>query len=230
MGPFSTTIRERRSIRRYLPQPVPDTLIQEVLSDACWAPSWGNTQSTSVYVLSGDALTRLRAGLLERALKEAPGEPDLEMPAPGSWPEPYRSRTGGFVQSRTAFVAEEESKRGITPADPPVPPPVAGAALFGAPHLLLVGTTAGLSVPYSCFDAGAFTQTIALAAQERGLGTCIMAGVVRHPDLFRSLIPESDDLVFMAAMTLGYPDPDAPINHFPRQRADLGERAFFVGS
>jgi hypothetical protein len=124
----------------------------------------------AVYVLSGDALTRLRAGLLERALKEAPGEPDLEMPAPGSWPEPYRSRTG------------------------------------------------------------AFTQTIALAAQDRSLGTCIMAGVVRHPDLFRALIPESDDLVFAAAMPLGYSDWDAPINQFPRQRADLGERAFFVGS
>jgi hypothetical protein len=44
------------------------------------------------------------------------------------------------------------------------------------------------------------------------------------------LIPESDDLVFVVAMTLGYPDPDAPINQFPRQRADLVERAFFVGS
>jgi hypothetical protein len=57
-----------------------------------------------------------------------------------------------------------------------------------------------------------------------------MAGVVRHPDLFRTVIPESEDLIFSAAMTLGYPDPDAPINQFPRQRADVEERAFFVGS
>jgi nitroreductase len=69
MGPFNTTIRERRSIRRYLPQRVPEPVIREVLADACWAPSWGNTQSTSVYVLSGEALAQLKAGLLERALK-----------------------------------------------------------------------------------------------------------------------------------------------------------------
>ena len=104
-----------------------EALIREVLSDARWAPSWGNTQSTSAYVLSGDALARLKAGLLERALKEAPGEPDLEMPAPGSWPEPYRSRAGGFVQS------------------------------------------------------------LALAAHERGLGTCVMAMAVRHPELLHDL-------------------------------------------
>ena len=230
MEDLSTAIRERRSIRRYLARPVPEALIREAIADAVWAPSWGNTQSTSVYVLSGDVLERLKAGLLECAKNEEPGGPDIEMPGPGSWPEPYKSRAGGLAQARSSYVAAEEKKRGITAADLPVPGPLAGAALFGAPHLLLVCTTRGVSVPYSCFDAGAVAQSLTLAAHARGLGTCIMAGAVRHPDLLRALIPESEDLVFMVAIALGYPDPDAPINQFPRQRAAVDERAFFVGS
>ena len=230
MGDFRTVVRNRRSVRRYLSDPVPDATLREILDEACWAPSWGNTQSTSVFVLSGDTLARLKERLLERAVAGAPGEPDIEMPAPPSWPEPYRARTADFVTMRTAFVAEEEQKRGIAPADPPVSPPVAGAGLIGAPHLLLICTTEGVSVPYSCFDAGLFAQTVALAAADRGLGTCVMAGVVRHPDLFRALIPESEDLRFIAALTIGYPDREAAVNQFPRQRAGLDERAFFIGA
>ena len=73
MGAFSTTIRERRSIRRYLPQPVPEALIREVIADACWAPSWGNTQSASAYVLSGEALAQLKTGLLETGAEGSAG-------------------------------------------------------------------------------------------------------------------------------------------------------------
>jgi nitroreductase len=37
-------IRNRRSIRRYKPDPVDDAAVQKVLEAAHWAPSWGNTQ------------------------------------------------------------------------------------------------------------------------------------------------------------------------------------------
>jgi coenzyme F420-0:L-glutamate ligase / coenzyme F420-1:gamma-L-glutamate ligase len=37
-------IVERRSIRRYKPEPVPDELIEQLLTAACWAPSAHNRQ------------------------------------------------------------------------------------------------------------------------------------------------------------------------------------------
>jgi nitroreductase len=37
-------IRERRSIRRYKPDPISDVVLEKVLEAARWAPSWKNTQ------------------------------------------------------------------------------------------------------------------------------------------------------------------------------------------
>lgn len=39
-----TAIKNRRSIRKYKSDPVPDDLIKELLESARWAPSWANTQ------------------------------------------------------------------------------------------------------------------------------------------------------------------------------------------
>jgi nitroreductase len=234
MPEFDSVVHERRSIRLYSPAPVPEDVIREVISDACWAPSWGNTQCTSVYVLSGAALDGLKSRLHEVEAQAHPGRPDIEMPGPGTWPEPYRSRTAAFARSRTAFCAEEERKCVIASPeggeDDEPSAPAAAPALFGAPHLLLLCTARGVSVSVACLDTGAFSQTLALAAHSRGLGTCFMAGVVRHPDLLREAVPGGEALVFVMAMTLGYPDAEAPINRFPRQRVALEERAFFIGS
>jgi nitroreductase len=234
MPEFDSVVHERRSIRLYSPEPVPENVIREVISDACWAPSWGNTQCTSVYVLSGVALDRLKSRLHEVQAQAHPGRPDIEMPGPRTWPEPYRSRTAAFARSRTAFCAEEERKCVMAPADgaenEESPASAAAPALFGAPHLILLCTARGVSISVACLDTGAFAQTLALAAHARGLGTCFMAGVVRHPDLLREAVPGGADLVFVMAMTLGHPDAEAPINRFPRQRVALEERAHFIGS
>ncbi|WP_203181699.1 nitroreductase family protein [Streptomyces pratensis] len=59
-------IRERRSIRHYLPDPVPDGQLSELLDLALEAPSSWNVQARSVVVVSDDegraALTRATEG------------------------------------------------------------------------------------------------------------------------------------------------------------------------
>jgi nitroreductase len=45
-------IKERRSIRRYKEDPVPQTVLYEVLEAARWAPSWANTQCWRFIVVS----------------------------------------------------------------------------------------------------------------------------------------------------------------------------------
>lgn len=37
-------IKERRSVRKFKPDPVPDDLLETVLEAGRWAPSWANTQ------------------------------------------------------------------------------------------------------------------------------------------------------------------------------------------
>jgi nitroreductase len=52
-------IRQRRSVRKYLEDPVPDELIFEILDAARIAPSWANTQ-VSRYIVIKDAATKKR--------------------------------------------------------------------------------------------------------------------------------------------------------------------------
>ena len=49
-------IRSRRSIRKYQPKPVPYEVIEQIVADAAYAPSWKNTQIAR-YVLVEDRTT-----------------------------------------------------------------------------------------------------------------------------------------------------------------------------
>ncbi|MCL5995282.1 MAG: nitroreductase family protein [Chloroflexi bacterium] len=57
-------IKQRRSIRSFLPKPVPQETIEIVLQAATWAPSAGNWQSWRFIVVLGD---ELRNGLVKAA-------------------------------------------------------------------------------------------------------------------------------------------------------------------
>lgn len=81
-----TTIRERRSIRRYRPEAIPDSLLVEVLTAATWAPSAHNRQPWRFAVvrspegkaeLAGAMGARLRADLEADGLPEDVIETDV---------------------------------------------------------------------------------------------------------------------------------------------------------
>uniref|UniRef100_UPI00359479C6 nitroreductase family protein n=1 Tax=Blastomonas sp. TaxID=1909299 RepID=UPI00359479C6 len=54
-------VATRRSVRQFLPDPVPLDVLQEILRKAQRAPSGGNTQPWSAIVLSGQPLADLTA-------------------------------------------------------------------------------------------------------------------------------------------------------------------------
>src|SRR3974390_1788931 len=67
-GPASivdAAICTRKSIRAFLPDPVPRETIVEILRVASRAPSGTNTQPWKVHVLTGDAKERLSRAVLE---------------------------------------------------------------------------------------------------------------------------------------------------------------------
>ena len=102
------------------------------------------------------------------------------------------------------------------------------ADLFGAPCLLVFGFDECLAEAYASFDTGAFVQNVCLAAHDRGLGTCIVATVIRYPDLLRRLLPGAEGKRFVVSVTLGRPVSDSPANMFARSRADLDELVTWV--
>ena len=71
-------------------------------------------------------------------------------------------------------------------------------------------------------------QTICLLAHDKGLGTCMLAAAVRHPEVLRELLPITEDKVLVIGAGLGYPDMDSPVNLFERERATLDEVVTWV--
>ncbi|OFW56272.1 MAG: hypothetical protein A2133_07520 [Actinobacteria bacterium RBG_16_64_13] len=224
-SPANTALVDRRTIRQYLPKPVPDNVVRDLLTEARWAPSATNTQSTYVYVVTGEPLKQLKAENLNNSKACISAEPDIEMNR--DWPPLLQSRMSSAIQARETFIKAEETKKGAKAAA--VHPTVAVANLFGAPVLLILAFDKTIVPAYGGFDAGVLAQSIALAAHARGLGTSITGSAIRYAYLLRRVIPETEDKNFVIAIALGYPDWEAASNRFPRQRAPLDEWVSFVG-
>jgi nitroreductase len=65
MKEFSEFIRSRRSIRDFKPDPIPRELLNTVLADAKWSPSWSNTHPYFLAIAEGEKLTAIKSELLE---------------------------------------------------------------------------------------------------------------------------------------------------------------------
>ena len=222
----SAAILQRRAIRAYQPEQVPDELLREILAEARWAPSATNTQSTNVYVVQGEPLARFKAELRQYAESEVEPKPDF--PPASGLPPALVARQQALFQTRMSFIEAEQAKMGVKPADPPVSPMVAGAAIFGAPTVLVLAFDRGVSDHYGCYDGGLFTMAVCLAAESRGLGTCVTTSNVRYPDLLRKILPGTENQKMLALVAIGYPDDGAPVNRFPRTRVPVDEFVTFV--
>jgi nitroreductase len=211
---FEQVLRERRSIRAFKSDLVPEALIHEILDEARWSPSWGDTQAWHVYVVSGEALRALKAAAQTPPASEAPAGPDFRMPR--EWPPQLAARTKELFDLRSAYAASGGGA--ATPTD-----------FYGAPCMLYVTTERGIESDYLLFDSGLLVQSLCLAAHDRGLGTCIMAMAVRDPDTLRAVLPDAVDQRFVIGVALGYADTEAPINRFERPRITLDELVTWAG-
>ncbi len=64
-------IKERRSIRKYKPDPISDEVLDKLLETVRWAPSWANTQCWEVIIISDPGIKAKVAEALP------PGNPAL---------------------------------------------------------------------------------------------------------------------------------------------------------
>lgn len=216
-----TAVRERRSIRQFRREAVPRELIGEILQDACYAPSWGNTQPWEIFVVTGEALEAFRSGNRENFLKGVPAVP--EAPMPQEWPEALKRRytgTGRIVLEAQSIPREDKQAR--------LDYAVRMFSLFDAPVLLILCTDRSLPEGYAMLDCGLLLQTICLLARDRDLGSCILACAVSYPDMIRKLLPVRKEQRIVVGVVLGQPDDEAPLNRFPRERADMGEIVTWV--
>lgn len=206
-------VETRRSIRQFKPDPVPESLIRELLEAARWSPSWGNTQPWEIYVVTGESLESFKKANRQRRMDDVAPEPDTPMPQ--NWPEPVKQRYNGIgKQVLTALDIPRGDKEARQRYYGDM------ATLFGAPAMLLFCLDKAIAREYGMLDIGAIMQTFCLLAHDRGLGTCTVAATVNYPSLIRETIKIPESKVIIMGIALGYAA-DAPVNAFERERADV---------
>ncbi|SPF39875.1 putative nitroreductase [Syntrophobacter sp. SbD1] len=209
-------IRTRRSIRCFLPRPVSTEIIQELISESLWAPSWTNTQPWEIVAVTGEPLEQFKRENKAALLAGRTSAPDISMPC--EWPAALKKRS--MELSKNIF---ESLGIGQDDADGRVEYYARLYHLFDAPALILVLIDKELSLEYAMLNAGIFLQTFLLLAHDAGLGACIFAGTVHCPEIVHRNFAIPNTKLLAIGIALGWPDIDAPINNFERKRGKVEE-------
>jgi len=219
-------IGARHSVRAFLKQDVPQTLVEEILQVASRAPSGSNIQPWRVYVLTGQALQKVSREVCkahdESISKTSDhGDPSPYQPPypyyPRQWSEPYlqRRRDNGWGLYKKLGIekgAREKMHRQHQ----------ANFLFFGAPVGLMFTLSKSLERG-SMLDLGMFMQNTMLAAKARGLDTCPQAAWLPFASVVMPLIgADQAQETLMCGMSLGYADPQALVNSYltPRESVE----------
>ena len=152
-------IAGRRSIRAFLPKPVPRELIERVLAIAGRAPSGSNVQPWQVWVLRGRRARRDRAARLVGRYDRGEVEQREYNYYPVKWREPYlaRRRACGWGLYGTLGIGREDKDRMHAQH-------ARNYAFFDAPVGLIFSIDRDLEKG-SWLDYGMFLQSIMVAAR-----------------------------------------------------------------
>ena len=214
----SEAVAARRSIRAFLSTPVPDDLLRELLEKASRAPSGGNVQPWKVYVLNGE-----RTSEFLRYLESAPPveESEYDVYPAGLW-DPHRTarfELGEQMYELLGVPREDKAGRLRQFAR--------NARFFDAPAAFFVTLDRRFNQP-QWSDLGMFLQTFMLLAVEAGLDTCAQEyWSSRHGAVTEFIGAPADEMLF-CGMSIGYRDPNAPVNDLVADRLPLDEWATWV--
>jgi len=217
-------ITSRRSMRAFLPTPVPREVLEDILRVASRAPSGTNTQPWLVDVLTGAVKQRLSERIL--AVLQDPEELAKHQAEfayyPAQWTSPYidRRRKNGWdlygllgITKNDKERMQQQSARNFQFFDAPV------GLIFTIDRVLEQG---------SWLDYGMFLQNIMVAARARGLHTCPQAAFAQFHRIISEVLALKPEQMVVCGMSLGYADPAAVENSLVTDRAPVSEFARFL--
>lgn len=219
---MTAALRARRSIRAFKPDPVPLALIRDLLEAARLSPSGTNIQPWQVHVVAGAVRDRLEAEVLAHRETD-PHDQRAEFPRSVKRKEPYTSRMRTLGKAMYGLL---EIPKGDQAAN--WRQWGRNYEFFGAPVGLIFTIDKDLDA-MSFLDIGMFMQSFMLAATEQGLGTCAQGAWNNYWSVTRRVLEIPEDDYIIAGMSLGWPDPDAPVNSLVADREPVDSFARFHG-
>jgi nitroreductase len=204
-------LKQRQSIRAFLPTAVEPEKLQRILDAARYSPSGVNTQPWQVAVVSGSSKQQLQQKL-ESAFRNGEKSQMAYQYYPDGWDEPYkgRRRACGLALYGALGIGRDDKQRQLDQQ-------AANFRSFDAPLMLLFFMDPVMSTG-SYLDYGMFLQSIMLAAVEEGLSTCPQASLAEYPDIVKQELGYPNDSVLVCGMALGYADEEEVINSYRTER------------
>jgi nitroreductase len=217
-------VATRYSCRAFLPTPVPEKVVRDIVERAARAPSAGNMQPWRVYALAGKRVEELRALMAPRMASELPkGEGTDYTIYPHPLGEPYRTRrfqVGELLYKSIGIPREDRSARYTQYAR--------NYRFFDAPVALFFAREKAHG-PAQWADIGGYLQTVCLLARGHGLHTCPQQAWVSFHKTVRDFLALPDHLMIYSGMALGFADESAAINRWRSPREPLDAFASFEG-
>ena len=211
---LNRVLKARYSCRAYLPDPVPEAIVERIVQAAGRAPSWCNAQPWKVTVTRGDETTRFREVMTQVVSADQPS-PDIPWPASYSGAYNDRRRTCGFQLYEALGIARDDHAARQAQS-------LRNFAFFDAPHVAIISSEAELG-PYGAMDTGGFVTAFMLAATGLGVASIAQASVAAYPDVIRRHFNLPQTRQILCAISFGYADTDHPANGFRTDRAALNE-------
>lgn len=213
-------MKERRSVRAFLPKAPSPEMVQALLADAAQAASGGNLQPWRVVALAGSALQQLTDAIAE-AQPQTETVPNQSYP-PNLW-EPYRTRrfkNGEDLYKSINIPREDKTARLEQLAK--------NGQFFGAPVGIVVFADERMGYA-QWVDLGIYLQSLMLLATERGLATCAQGYWRRVGDTVERVLKAPEPYRVAYGVALGYEDLNAPINSWRADRAPFADWAQMRG-
>jgi nitroreductase len=212
-------LRARISIRAFKSDPIPETLVREIIDVARYAPSGGNLQPWRVIAVAGAE----RDAVVALARANLPGDEGERLVYPPNLWEPYRTRRYKLGEDMYALL-------GIPRENKP------GRFMHLAQNFEFFGAPVGL---FFVIDKamghgqwahlGMFMQSVALAAIERGVQSCMQEAWARMRTPLAAHFALGDHEMIYCGMALGYADMSKTVNTLRSDRAEVDEIAVFKG-
>ena len=231
MTPRSETIAavdaaltSRRSVRAFLPTPVPRQTVEDILAVASRAPSGTNTQPWKVYVLTGAsraALSRKIIDVYDDPQAQAAHSEEYEY-YPSAWVSPYieRRRKIGWDMYGLLGIAKGDRARMHVQLG-------RNYLFFDAPVGLMF-TIDRVMGQGSWLDYGMFLEGVMVAARARGLDTCPQVAFLQFHRIILEHVGAPASEMLVCGMSLGHADPAAIENSLVTERAPVAEFARFL--
>ena len=232
----SQFLASRRSTRDFLPTPIPQEILDQILTDALTAPSWSNTRPFKIAVATDEVRDRIsgeflsRWSVLSRIMRKGLKNKSRLIYSRYGLPTSNRSIVKPYVaelRPRAQRVGKELYELfGVKRGDREARDKQWGKnySFFGAPVEMFIYIHKSLHV-YAASDAGLMMENLMLSAHGHGLGTCAQGAVNIWDDVVRKEFDIPKHYRLLCGLAIGYPS-GSPVNSFKAHRIGSDEILF----